>query len=100
MSNTTTGKHWTIDTAGTVFNTPFYCKNVHVTWKVSSAGSIELQEYNIEDGAGPTWFVAQTLGATSAAVDQMTQVFYIDTWIKGLSVKTLTNVGTLLIQTE
>ena len=100
MANSTAGKFWLLDTAGVVVDTAVKIKNVQVTWKVSSAGVLEMTTFNRNTGAGETFIYAQTLGATSAAQDQLTQIFPIDTWIPGINIKTITNVAKLIVQIE
>jgi hypothetical protein len=100
MANTTTGKFWNLDTAGVVSINPVKIKDIKVTWKVASAGTIELTEVDREDGQGSSILYAQTLGASSAAVDQMTQIFPINNWVAGLTVKTITDVAKCVVNVE
>lgn len=100
MANVMTGKFWLFDTAGIITKEPVKVKSVFVTWKVSSAGAIDLTEYNPAQGEGVNWLSAATLGATSAAVDQLTQQFIINSWVDGIKLKTITNVAKLVIQVE
>ena len=100
MANSTAGKIWELDTAGVIVDSPVYIKNVQVTWKVASAGEVELTEFDREAGAGITVVYGKTLGATSAAIDQMTQIFPIENWVAGLNLKTVTDVDKLLVVTK
>lgn len=102
MGNTANGKFWTLDTAGVITRNPVYVKSVNVTFKVSSAGVVQLDQVSSEDGVatGDTFFYAVSLGATSAAVDQMTQVYPIDQWVYGLKLTTITNIDKLIINTK
>lgn len=97
MANSTAGNFWLLDTAGVVVDTPVYIKDIKVTWKVSSAGALDVTEFNREKGVGSSIVSAVSLGATSAAGDQMTQTFPIDKWVAGLNVKTITNVASLIV---
>lgn len=98
MANETTGKFWVLDTAGVVSDTQVKIKKVSVTWKVSSAGALEINEVDREDGPGSPIVYAKTLGATSAAGDALTQDFIIDDICHGLYVKTITNIDKLVVQ--
>lgn len=100
MANSTAGKFWLLDTAGVVVDTPVKIRTVQVTWKVASAGVLELTEFSWEDGVGSSFVYGQTLGAASAAVDQLTQEFNINNWVAGLNVKTITNVAKLIVNIE
>jgi hypothetical protein len=98
MANSTAGNFWLLDTAGIVVDTPLLVKRVMVTWKTASAGSLELTTFSREDGVMQTFLYAVTLGAASAAADQMTQVFPIDAPIVGLNIKTIADVAKLIVQ--
>jgi hypothetical protein len=100
MANATVGKWWLLDSTGLVWGPSVFVKNVQITWKVASAGTVELAEYNVCDGVMASFLYAQTLGATSAAVDQMTQVIEIDNVIQGLYVKTIANVAKLIVNVK
>lgn len=97
MANSTAGNFWLLDTAGVVVDTPVFVKDVKVTWKVSSAGALELTEFNRERGVGSSFINATSLAASSAAAHQMTQTFEINKWIAGLNVKTITEVASLIV---
>ena len=97
MVNATAGKFWLLDTAGIIVDTPVYVKYVAVTWKVASAGILDLATFSREDGTGVTLVYGQTLGATSAAVDQLTQIFPVGEWVPGLQLVTITDVAKCIV---
>lgn len=97
MANTLTGKFWALDSTGVISTSPIYIKNVNVTWKVSSAGAVEMNEISPGEAPGAPIVYAKSLGATSAAGDQLTQTFFIDNWVAGLYLKTLTNIDKLVV---
>lgn len=97
MSNATQSKFWLLDSAGVVWRDRVFIKDISVTWKVSSAGTVDLTEVSPEKGIGVTFLYAQTLGATSAAQDQLTQIFIVNDWVQGLNVKTIGNVAKLIV---
>ena len=99
MANSTNSKFWVLDTAGIVTSKPVYVKNIQVTFKVASAGVVQLDEYDTENGAGNSFCYAKTAGATSAAADQLTQVFTIENWVQGVKLTTITDIAKLLINT-
>lgn len=98
MANSQAGKFWLLDTAGIVVDTQVKIKKISVTWKVSSAGALEINEVTREGGPGSPICFAATLGATSAAQDQLTQDFIINDVCHGLYIKTITNVAKLIVQ--
>lgn len=102
MGNVANGKFWNLDTAGVITRNPVFVKNVQITYKVSSAGTVQLDQVNSEDGSptGDTFLYAATLGATSAAGDQLTQVIDIDQWVYGINLVTITNIAKLIINTK
>lgn len=100
MSNAKNEKFWLLDTAGIVTDSPTYIQNVQVTFKVASAGIVELAQLNREDGQTSTFCYAATLGAASAANDQLTQIIPIENWVQGVTLVTITNVAKLIINTK
>jgi hypothetical protein len=100
MANVITGRVWTLDTAvGIVTRDPINIYGIMVTWKVASAGAIVLAEVNEpgEGAVGETILDAVSLGASSAAVDQMSQWFPIQGWFQGLRKVTMTDISKIAI---
>ncbi|MFA6100396.1 MAG: hypothetical protein WC750_06045 [Patescibacteria group bacterium] len=100
MANATQGKFWILDSAGIVWLQSVFIKDIKITWKTASAGTVELTEVSADKGEGATILYAATLGATSAAGDQLTQVFPIDNIVEGLSIKTIVNVAKLIVNVK
>ena len=100
MANATLGKFWLLDTAGVVVDTPVKVKTVSITFKLASAGEVELTEVDREGGVGVTFLHAATLGASSAGTDSITQVIPVDNWVDGLNVKTITDIAKLIVNVE
>jgi len=50
MANVIGGKFWALDTAGIIVDTPVFVRNIQVTWKVASAGALEITEVNRDVG--------------------------------------------------
>lgn len=100
MAHLTSAAVWTVDTAATglISGYPVNLSSIIVTWKVSSAGSLLLQEYSGQT-ANPI-IVAKTLGASTAAWDQMTQQFFFDRVFQNVWLTTATNIDTILIVTN
>lgn len=96
MANATAGKFWLLDTAGVVTRDPVFIKDISVTWKVGSAGTVEMTNFS-EAGAGSTFLYAATAAATSAATNELTQVFTLKDWVYGLSLKTIADVAKLIV---
>lgn len=99
MANATQGKFWLLDTAGVVWRSSVFINSIQITWKTASAGTLEMTEWN-ENGPGASFLYAASLGATSAAVDQMTQVIPINNIVQGLSIKTIADVGKLIVNVK
>ena len=97
MANATAGKSWLLDTAGIIVDTPVYVKTVSVTWKVGSAGVLDLATFSREDGSGQTFVYGSTLAATSAAAHQMTQIFPVEQWLPGINLVTITDVAKCIV---
>lgn len=100
MANSFNGKFWLLDTAGIIRDTPVFIKTVSITFKVASAGEVELNEFNREDGVGTAFCHAATLGASSAAGDSLTQIIPVDNWVQGVNLKTITNISKLIVNTK
>ena len=100
MANSMAGKFWLLDTAGIVCDTPVFVQNVAVTFKVASAGILDLASFNREKGLGQTIVYGQTLGAASAANDQLTQVFPVNNWVDGLQLVTITNIAKCIVNVK
>ena len=97
MANSLVGKFWVLDTAGIITDNPVYIKRVLVTWKTGSAGTLDLATFNREDGAGSSFVYGVTLGASSAAADQMTQIFPVDQWVTGMKLVTIADVAKCIV---
>lgn len=103
MANVTNGRVWTLDTTvGVVSNTPICIKGILVTWKVGSAGALLLSEIGEggDEAAGMTILDAVSAGATSAAVDQLSQWFPVEGNFHGLRKVTMTDIAKLAIYTK
>ena len=103
MADVINGKVWTLDTAvGVVTTDNVKMCGIMVTWKVGSAGAIVLSE--IEEGgdqtAGMTILDTVSAGASSAAVDQLSQWFPIKGIYRGLRKVTMTDILKLAVYTE
>ena|SRR3990167_1402162 len=103
MANDTVGIIWDLDTVGVVSVNPVYIKGVSITWKVASAGTVlltQLQEGSSEQLAGSEILSAKSLGATSAAVDNMTYYYPIDTIVNGVRLVTIADADKVLVYTK
>jgi hypothetical protein len=103
MANDITTKVWDLDTAGVVSVTGVIIEGISITWKTASAGTVLMSVVN-EQGAdrtaGAEVFSAKSLGATSAAIDNMTYFWPIKTTIPSLHLTTVADVDKLLVYTK
>lgn len=105
MAHLTSAAVWTLDTssASIVSKVPVFVDFIIVTWKVSSAGTLLIQE-QVPEGATATTknpiLDAASLGATSAAVDQMTQQFHFKRIFQNIWLTTATNIASCYIYTR
>lgn len=104
MAHLTSAAVWTIDTSATglVNNSPVFVDTIVVTWKTGSAGVLLLQEQagTSQSSAYNPVLNAKTLGASSAAWDQMTQQFFFGRVFQNLWLTTATNIDSLYVYTE
>lgn len=104
MAHLTSAAVWTIDTSATglVNSSPVYIDSIVVTWKTGSAGTLLLQEQagTSQSTAYNPVLDAKTLGASSAAWDQMTQQFFMGRIFQNLWLTTATNIGSVYVYTE
>ncbi len=100
MANAINGRVWTLDTVvGLVTRDPVFIKGILVTWKVGSAGALLLSEIGEggDEAAGMTILDTVTAGATSAAVDQLSQWFPVEGNFHGLKKVTMTDIAKLAV---
>lgn len=103
MAHLTSAAVWTIDTSATgiVSWNPVFIEYIVVTWKVSSAGTLLIQE---RTGSNTSTFNpildAITTGASSAAASQMTQQFFLTRVFQNINLTTATNIASLYIYTR
>ena len=105
MAHATSAAVWTVDTsiAGLVSSRPVFIDYIVVTWKVSSAGTLLLQEYVTSGSVGTAVnpiLDATTTGASSAALSVLTQQFFITRVFQNLWATTMTQLGSLYIYTR
>lgn len=104
MAHDIQGRVWIIDTSATgqVSSFPVKIKNIFVTWKVASAGVLEFGELLSQASTGTPrkWLTAETLGATSAGWDQMTQPIPVDTLFQNCWLVTATNIKSCYVVTD
>lgn len=100
MANAKTGKVWSLDTAELVVDTPVVINHCIVTWKVASAGAVVLTEFDRQKGIGIEILNVASSAATSAATNNLSQVFPINATVQGLHLGTLTDVADLKVYTK
>lgn len=103
MANDITTRIWDLDTAGVISVNPVYIQGVSITWKVASAGTVVmhmLSEGSAEQLAGAEILSAKSLGATSAAVDNMTYYHPIELWVPGVRLVTIADADKVLVYTK
>ncbi len=104
MAHDINGAVWIIDTssASIISPKPVKVNKIMVTWMVSSAGTLEFSEA-YKEGATATRKVlsAKSAGASTAAVNSLTETFFIDDHIyQNLWLTTATNVDSCYIYTR
>lgn len=105
MAHLTSAAVWTVDTSSAtkVSSTPVFIDYIIVTWKVASAGTLLIQE-QVPEGATATTknpiLDAISLGASSAAVDQMTQQFHFKRLFQNVWLTTANNIASCYIYTR
>lgn len=104
MAHDISGQVWILDTSSTTLITekPVKVNKIVVTWKISSAGTLELSE-GYKEGATQTRKVlsAKCGGASTAATNDLTQEFLCDDHIfQNLWLTTATNLDTVYIYTR
>src|SRR3990167_5370553 len=103
MANDITSRIWDLDTAGVVSVNPVYIQGVSITWKTVSAGTVlmsQVSEGSAEQLAGAEILSAKSLGATSAAVDNMTYYYPVEMWVPGVRLVTIADADKVLVYTK
>ena len=105
MAHLTSAAVWTVDTsiAGLVSSTPVFIEYIMITWKISSAGTLLMQEHVTSGSVGTAVnpiLDALSAGSSTAAQNVLTQQFWMNRVFQNVWATTMTNVGSLYIYTR
>lgn len=103
MAHDIQGVVWTVDTSATglISSFPVHIDYIMITWKPGTAGALLIQELSSQGTTGAkTVLNAKTLGASSAAWDQLTQQFFFDRIFQNVWLTTATAIDSIQIYTE